>query len=167
MIAKMSGLQPSNSSPYLKLSKFILVVEDSDEDFAALDRVLKRMKFNVPIYRVCDGEEALDYLYNQENYTDPELFPRPSIILLDLNLPGTDGREVIEQIKQDDGLKSIPVVVLTTSSNPKDIQACYLHGANSYMLKPMGLESLKDRIEDFLHYWLEAVILPDTDEQLL
>lgn len=161
----MSGLQALNSLTYFKLRKFILVVEDSDEDFTALERVLKQTKTNVTIYRVCDGEEALDYLYRQENYTDPERFPRPSVILLDLNLPGTDGREVIKQIKQDRSLKSIPIVVLTTSANPKDIKACYLYGANSYMIKPMGVGALKYTIEDFLHYWLDAVILPDTDER--
>lgn len=146
---------------YAKENKLILVVEDSDEDFTALARVLKRTKRNFTIYRACDGEEALDYLYHQGSYADPELYPHPSIILMDLNLPGTDGREILNQVKQDDNLKSIPIVVFTSSNNPKDIQACYLHGANSYMLKPMGIEALKHTIEDFLYYWLEATILPN------
>ena len=162
----MSSLQPLKSLNNCKLRKFILVVEDSDEDFTALERMLKRIKAKVNIYRVCDGEEALDYLYRQKDYTDPENFPRPSVILLDLNLPGTDGREVIKQVKEDDALKAIPIVVLTTSANPQDIQDCYLHGANSYMLKPMGVEELRYTIEDFLHYWLDAVILPySVDDQ--
>ncbi|MBD2183577.1 response regulator [Planktothrix sp. FACHB-1355] len=140
----------------------ILVVEDSDEDFTALERVLKQSLCKAPIHRVRDGDEAIDYLYRQGPYANAEQAPRPSIILMDLNLPGTDGRDVIQQIKHDYTLKIIPVVVLTSSSNPKDVRDCYQNGTNSYMLKPMGLEQLKFTITDFLHYWLELAIIPDS-----
>ncbi|GAB1542756.1 response regulator [Scytonema sp. NUACC21] len=138
----------------------ILVVEDSDEDFTALKRALREAACFYPVYRACNGDDALDYLHHQGEYSNPMTSPRPAIILVDLNLPGTDGREVIEQIKQDCTLKSIPVVALTTSSSPKDIEACYQYGVNSYMLKPIGVEALKQTIRNFLHYWFDTVVLP-------
>jgi CheY-like chemotaxis protein len=82
------------------------------------------------------------------------------LILLDLNLPGTDGREVLRRIKQDDHLKTIPVIILTTSNNPKDIKACYQHGVNSYVIKPMDFKVLKHSIQTLLSYWFEITMLP-------
>ena len=90
---------------------------------------------------------------------------RPAIILLDLNLPGTDGREVLEQIKQDKSLKSIPVVIFTTSSNPRDIEACYQYGVNGYIIKPVDVNELKRTIQVFLSYWLEVNTLPYPDRR--
>ena len=139
----------------------LLVIEDSDEDFEALMRMLRKSDVANPIYRCTDGDEALDFLYRSGNYTDKAKAPRPSIILLDLNLPGTDGREVLEQIKQDRELKIIPVVVLTTSSNPKDIEVCYQYGVNGYILKPIDIKKLMRTIQVIIDYWFEVVILPD------
>jgi len=138
----------------------LLVIEDSDEDFEALVRMVKRSPVANPIYRCTDGDDALDFLYGAGQYRDRKDAPRPAIILLDLNLPGTDGREVIEQIKQDEALKIIPVVVLTTSSNPRDIEACYQYGASGYLLKPIDTKKLRKTIQAFLDYWFEAVTLP-------
>lgn len=138
----------------------LLVIEDSDEDFEAFGRFIRKSEISNPVYRCIDGEDALDFLYRQGDYQDFELAPRPSIILLDLNLPGTDGREVLEQIKQDDELKTIPVVVFTTSSNPKDIEACYRYGVNSYVLKPMDLKKSKEAMKSIINYWFNTVILP-------
>ncbi|MEM7768962.1 MAG: response regulator [Cyanobacteria bacterium P01_A01_bin.37] len=143
-------------SPYPTL----LVVEDSDEDFEALGRILtKTCDINVPLFRCIDGDDALDFLHQTGEYVNHDL-DLPGLIILDLNLPGTDGREVLTQIKQDDRLKTIPVIIFTTSSNPKDIEVCYQAGANSYMLKPMNLEQLKTSIRLFIDYWFKAVILP-------
>ncbi|MEO0457319.1 MAG: response regulator [Cyanobacteria bacterium P01_A01_bin.114] len=140
----------------------ILVVEDSDEDFEALGRVLnKTYGVDVPLCRCIDGDDALDFLFQTGEYADLKSEP-PGLILLDLNLPGTDGREVLLEIKQDDRLKIIPVVVFTTSSNPKDIEACYRAGANSYMLKPMHLDQLKTSVRLFVDYWFKATVLPDS-----
>ncbi|MEC4816156.1 MAG: response regulator [Scytonema sp. PMC 1069.18] len=141
-------------------NQVILVVEDSDEDFAAFTRVMKEAAFSCLMYRTCNGDDALDYLYRQGSYTDPRSSPRPSVILIDLNLPGTDGREVIEQLKQDETLKMIPIVVLTTSSSPKDIEACYRYGVNTYILKPFGVDALRKSIQNFLSYWFETAVLP-------
>ncbi len=140
----------------------ILVIEDSDEDFEALGRVMYRQQVLNPIFRCSDGDEALDYLYHTGAYSDPQTSPRPSLILLDLNLPGTDGRELLQQIKQDENLKNIPVIVFTTSSNPRDIEICYRNSVASYILKPIDINRLKQTLQSFLTYWLDIVVLPDT-----
>jgi CheY-like chemotaxis protein len=140
----------------------LLVIEDSDEDFEALRRVMRRESVANPVFRCTDGDEALDFLCRTGPYSDPQTAPRPAIIMLDLNLPGTDGREVIAHIKQNKELKNIPVVVFTTSSNPKDIEICYKYCAASYILKPIDIKQLVQTIQCFLTYWLDIVILPDT-----
>lgn len=139
----------------------LLVVEDSDEDFEALSRIMKKQCVINPVFRCTDGDDALEFLYHTGTYTNNEKFPRPSLILLDLNLPGTDGREVLKQIKQDQKLKYIPVVVFTTSSNPKDIEICYGYCVASYMLKPIDINRLVETIQTFITYWLDIVILPN------
>lgn len=138
----------------------LLIIEDSDEDFTALKRAIKKAQESQPIYRCEDGDEALDFLYHEGKYQDTTVFPRPSLIVLDLNLPGTDGREVLAQVKQDRELKAIPVVVLSTSSNPKDISACYEKGVSGYMVKPMDNQRLNLLVKTFLDYWFEVVETP-------
>ena len=138
----------------------ILLVEDSPEDYEATERAFRKSGLKNPIYRCTDGDEALAYLYRRGAYADPARSPRPGIILLDLNLPGTDGREVLEAIKKDASLKLIPVIVLTTSADERDIEACYLAGANSYIQKPVDLEGFMKAIEHLNGYWFEVVILP-------
>lgn len=138
----------------------LLVIEDSDEDFAALVRIMQKISFTSPIYRCSDGDEALDFIYQTGEYTGSNV-DCPSVILLDLNLPGTDGREFIKEIKQDEQLKSIPIIVFTTSSNPKDIEVCYRYGVNSYMIKPIDIEKLKRTIEVFISYWFEVIVFPE------
>jgi CheY-like chemotaxis protein len=142
-------------------AKPLLVIEDSDEDFEAFCRVMKKQNVVNPIFRCTDGDEALDFLYHTGAYSDSQKYPRPALILLDLNLPGTDGRDVLEQIKQDENFKYIPVVIFTTSSNPKDIEICYRYCVASYMLKPIDINRLVDTIQSFINYWLDIVILPD------
>lgn len=143
------------------LNQPLLLIEDSDEDFEAIDRIMKKASVLNPLFRCVDGDEALDFLFHTGEYTDPETAPRPALILLDLNLPGTDGREVLEQIKQDESLKTIPVVVLTTSSNPKDVEVCYKNYANSYIEKPVDIKKLVSAVDTFVNYWLKVVVLPD------
>jgi CheY-like chemotaxis protein len=138
----------------------LLIIEDSDEDFAALSRMIAKAKISNPIYRCEDGEEALDFLYHEGEYLDRALSPRPSLILLDLNLPGTDGREVLARLKKDHNLKKIPVVIFSTSSNPRDVDACYRHGISGYLVKPMNSERLNQLVQTFLDYWFKTVELP-------
>jgi CheY-like chemotaxis protein len=140
----------------------LLVIEDSSEDFEAFQRYARQAALEIPLRRCWDGDQALDYLYQTGRYTDPRSAPRPGLILLDLNLPGTDGREVLQQIKQDPTLKLIPVVIFTTSNNPKDIEACYRQGVNSYIVKPMDFDRLKHSIHRLIDYWFDTSVLPDT-----
>ncbi len=138
----------------------ILLVEDSPEDYEATERAFRRAGLKNPIHRCSDGDEALDYLYHRGRYADPAAAPTPGIILLDLNLPGTDGREVLETVKSEERLRRIPVIVLTTSSDERDIRACYDAGANSYIQKPVDLDGFMRAIERLKGYWFEVVILP-------
>ena len=146
-----------------KQNQPLLVVEDSDEDFEALARMMRQAAVANPVYRCLDGEEALEFLYHEGEYKNTQKAPRPSLILLDLNLPGTDGREILEHIKQNDRFKAIPVVVFTTSSNPKDIEACYSQGVNGYIVKPMNTQRLREIVQIFIDYWFKAVELPDSN----
>lgn len=143
-----------------KLYEPLLVAEDSDEDFVALQRLMQRMQVQNPIYRCPDGDSVLDFLYNEANSPDQKATVRPSVILLDLNLPGTDGRDVLKHLKQDQSLREIPIVVFTTSANPEDIEFCYEKGANGYLIKPMDSRQLQKTIQAFVDYWLEANIPP-------
>lgn len=139
----------------------LLVVEDSDEDFEALSRIMDQVStFPLSVHRCTDGEDALDFLNQDGKYSNVGAIPKPELIVLDLNLPGTDGREVLATIKQSKTLKTIPVVVLSTSSNPKDIEACYQSGVNSYLLKPMNINELRDSVRMMLDYWFKATVLP-------
>src|SRR5687768_9948149 len=115
------------------LQQSMLLVEDSPEDREATLRALNRAGLSNPIHCVASGDEALDFLFRRGQYSDPQSSPRPSMVLLDLNLPGTDGREVLAEIKQSEHLKLVPVVILTTSTDERDIQGCYRMGANSYI----------------------------------
>lgn len=138
----------------------ILIVEDSPEDYETTIRAFTKSGLKNPVHRCEDGEEALDFLFNKGLYSDKRKAPRPGIILLDLNLPGTDGREVLRELKKDESLRKIPVVVLTTSSDPRDIESCYNDGANSYIQKPVNLEGFIKAVQKLKEYWFEIVILP-------
>jgi len=121
-------------------SKTILIIEDSPEDYEATKRAFRKAGLKNQINRCEDGDEALDYLFHRGPYADSATAPRPDIILLDLNLPGTDGREVLQEIKADKEICNIPVIVLTTSEDERDIESCYRYGANSYVKKPVDLQ---------------------------
>jgi CheY-like chemotaxis protein len=145
----------------------LLVIEDSDEDFEALSRIVNQVSHvSLDVHRCIDGDDALDWLNRVGKYvatdaaTQNQPHSNPDLIILDLNLPGTDGREILVMIKQTKSLKTIPIVVLSTSSNPKDIEACYQSGVNSYMLKPMNINALKDSFRMMLDYWFRAIVLP-------
>lgn len=138
----------------------ILIIEDSDEDFEFAEIAFENANMNNPIFRCVDGEEALDFLRQEGKYVSDDVAPRPSLILLDLNLPGTDGREVLSEIKSDPSLRAIPVIVLSTSSDDQDIESCYQEGASSYMQKPVNLDGFFKAISNLKHYWLESVMLP-------
>lgn len=141
-------------------TKPILIVEDSDDDFEYTMRALKECKVKNPIYRAKDGQEALDYLFQRGTFTS-ETAQRPGLILLDLNMYGIDGREVLRQIKSHLDLKVIPVIVLTTSSQSRDVEACYGAGANSFLQKPDEVSKFFEIVRRLKEYWLEIAILPE------
>lgn len=137
----------------------ILVVEDSDEDFTALRRAFRKHALRHPVLRCADGDQALEYLQGGGKHPDwPNVLP--AIVLLDLNLPGTDGRTVLQIIKQDPVLRTIPVIIFSTSANARDVSECYRSGANSYLTKPLGYTVLEEKVSLIVRYWLEASELP-------
>ena len=141
-------------------TQVILLVDDSLQDRETTVRALKKANIVNPIMQCEDGEGALDYLFRRGEYSVPESSPKPGIILLDINMPGTDGIEVLDEIKRDPVLKKIPVVMLTTSSDERDIDKCYTAGANSYVQKPVNFEGYVKAIGRLKDYWFNIVILP-------
>jgi CheY-like chemotaxis protein len=134
----------------------LLIVEDSDADFYAMRRVLGE-SFPFAVVRCCTGDEALDYLFRRGAYARAVL---PSLVLLDLNLPGTDGRMVLEQVKRDATLRAVPIVMVTTSNNPADITHCYMAGCSGYLVKPLSYTHLASALQTLCAYWFTVVTLP-------
>ena len=135
----------------------ILLVEDNPGDVRLTKEALKEGKVYSNLHTVKDGVEAMEFLRKQGKYKD---VPRPDIILLDLNLPRKDGREVLEEIKSDDLLKRIPVVVLTTSKAEEDVLRTYNLHANCYVTKPVDLEKFMVVVKSIDVFWLTVVTLP-------
>lgn len=152
MIKNNFGLKP-------KLVPILMAEDDEDDRLLAEDAFVESSLAN-PLFFVEDGEELLDYLYHRGCYADPEKFPLPGLILLDLNMPKKDGREALKEIKSDANLRHIPIVVLTTSKEEEDIVRSYSLGVNSFIVKPVTFEQLVEVIKYIGHYWLEIVALP-------
>lgn len=135
----------------------ILLVEDNNGDVWLTKEAFKNSEKNINIEVVVDGEEALDYLQKKAPY---ENRVKPDLILLDLNLPKWDGREVLKKIKADDDLKHIPVIVLTTSNAQHDVLSCYNSYANCFITKPVDYDSFFEIIKNIEAFWLNTAILP-------
>ena len=142
----------------------ILMAEDDPEDVMLVRDALTEARLSNDLRCVPDGEELMDYLKRRGKYADPETSPHPGIILLDLNMPKKDGREVLREIKDDPSLRSIPVIVLTTSHAEEDIVRSYGMGANSYITKPVTFEKLVEIVKFVGRYWFEIVALPSEGE---
>lgn len=141
----------------------LLIVEDNPRDYETTMRAFKELGFNIPVIRCNNGDEAIDYLFRQGNYTDPRNSPRPALVLLDLNLPGTDGRDVLRRTKSDESLRMIPIIVLTTSNAPGDIEACYELGANSFVSKPVDFEDFTEAAKKTVDFWFKTARLPEEE----
>lgn len=136
----------------------ILLAEDNpDHVELTLDALENNGVLNT-VHVVSDGQAALDFLNKHGEYKDA---PRPGLILLDINLPKISGLEVLKQVKSDPSLKTIPVVMLTTSGNDRDIQASYGNGANSYIVKPVDFKKFRQSIKELKMYWLISNRLPN------
>ena len=138
----------------------ILLVEDSDDDYLMTKRAFDKASLKNEMIRVTTGDEALDFFYKQNQY---HAALRPLIILLDLNLPGTDGKDVLKIAKADASLKTIPIVILTTSNDERDIEGCYRAGANTYIKKPVEFTGFLKTISSLKDFWLEVSLLPRLD----
>ena len=132
----------------------ILLVEDNPSHTELVMHSFREHRFANHIYHVSDGEAALDYLFRRGDYADPEKSPRPHLILLDLRIPRVDGLEVLREIKTNDKLCHIPVVVLTTSEADADVARAYEHRANSYLLKPVDFQKFTQLMDELGFYWL-------------
>jgi CheY-like chemotaxis protein len=131
----------------------ILLVEDSSTDAFLIQEALRQVAFDHHVEVVTDGVAALARLRDSSS-------SRPDLVLLDLNLPKKDGREVLAEVKGDPDLRSIPVIVLTTSSAPPDVAFAYTHHANSYVRKPLGLDRLVESAAAIRDFWVRTATLP-------
>jgi two-component system, response regulator len=141
----------------------VLIVEDNEDDYEATRRSFLKNHFVNPLSWSRSAEEALQVLRSGDAAnagSQPE--GRPDLILLDLNMPGMDGRRFLEIVKADDRLKSIPVVVLTTSSDTADIERCYQLGASTYIQKPVSFDGLTRAVSTMKDYWFGIALLPST-----
>jgi len=143
----------------------ILIVEDSDEDFYATERILK--KFTVGLVERCsNATEVMPRLEERNTIGAGVTSAEPSLILLDLNLPGKrDGRSILTDLKNDNRYRCIPVVIMTTSSNPSDVHHCFNHGAAGYIVKPVNFDKFVQSVECLVRYWFETVTLPSKVEE--
>ena len=135
----------------------ILLVEDNKGDVGLIEEVFEEAKIRNNLHVAEDGEEAMLYLHGEGKFSGS---PRPDIILLDLNLPKKDGREVLREIKEDNNFRNIPVVILTTSNAEKDILRAYDLHANAYINKPLDFDQFIKVVESIGNFWLEIVKLP-------
>ena len=147
----------------LRLPITILLADDDEEDRAMTEEALKESRLANDVRFVADGEELTDYLFRRGSYADPDQAPLPGLILLDLNMPKKDGREVLTELKSDPQLRQIPIVVLTTSKTEEDIVRSYALGVNSFITKPVTFEGLVEAMTVFTQYWFEIVALPSTN----
>lgn len=146
--------------PHSRESLCILLADDDPDDRLLTRRALTKSRLANRIEAVEDGEELMDYLYRRGSYADPDVSPRPGLILLDLNMPRKDGREALQEIKSDANLRRIPVVVLTTSEAEQDILRSYDLGVNAFVTKPVTFEGLATAIQKLGEFWFEIVKLP-------
>ncbi|HMB90069.1 MAG TPA: response regulator [Rhodothermales bacterium] len=130
----------------------VLLVEDNPAHAALVKRSFEENGILADLTHLADGEAALDYLFRRGPYADAA-YLMPHLILLDLRLPRVDGMEVLEAVKSDTALRSIPVVVLTTSAAERDVEKAYSHYANSYVVKPLGISKFQQLIKEVKSYW--------------
>lgn len=132
----------------------ILFIEDDPAHAEITLRNFKKSRIGNQIIHLQDGQQALDYLFHQGNYSDREKYPLPQLILMDLRLPKVDGLEVLEKIRSDEILRCIPTIILTTSEAEIDINKAYDYNVNSYLVKPLDVEKFSKMIETFGFYWI-------------
>jgi CheY-like chemotaxis protein len=146
------------STPLRESKHCILIADDDDDDQMMMKSAFEDTGFDGTVCSVSNGEALLEFL---RNIGTNDACPKPHLILLDLNMPRKDGREVLREIRKNQLLARIPVVVYSTSSNPADVAFCYDHGANSFISKPSSYETLMKIAALLQEYWLRTVLLPE------
>jgi len=132
----------------------VLLVEDDLNDIFLVKRAFKMARLPEPLHVVTDGQEAINYLKGQGKYADRQSYPLPKLIVMDIKMPRLTGFEVLEWVKGDGGLlRRIPIVIVSSSDNPADINRAYELGANAYMVKPMNFKAVEHLFESITHYW--------------
>lgn len=142
----------------------LVMVDDDEDDCILVEAALHEVLFKCDFHCVEDGLEMMAYLNRSGRYRDPAVSPRPDIILLDLNMPKMNGREVLQKVKTDPRFRSIPVIILTTSREEDDISFCYDLCANTYIVKQPSFEGLVSSIRAIKEYWLDTATLPPKKE---
>jgi CheY-like chemotaxis protein len=137
----------------------ILMAEDDEHDIVATKRAWKKHHIANPLYIVNDGEECLDFLQQRGKYSEPGTAPRPGIVMLDIKMPKMDGLAVLKQIREDDELRHLPVIILTTSKAEEDRIRGYDLGVNAYIVKPVGFDSFSEAVKTISLFW-QLVELP-------
>jgi two-component system response regulator len=140
----------------------ILLVEDNPADIQITQRAVRESAMPVELIVVRDGQEALDYLLRDGGHADDENWRSPTLILLDLNLPRLNGREVLRRIRATPTLRHVPVVILSTSDRPQDVEDLYAAGANTYINKPREFSRFVEVLKSIQGYWLDTALLPPT-----
>lgn len=141
----------------------IIVAEDNEFDRMILQEAFEELGMNVALRFVRHGEELLELLHGTEASTAAEAKARPLIVIMDLNMPRMDGNEALRRIRQDTRLRRLPVVILSTSDNPKQITEAYDNGANAFMTKPGRFEDMVTMLRSFRSFWLDEAHLPTID----
>ena len=141
----------------------ILLAEDNSTDALMVQRAFKKAHLMNPVQVVDDGDKAVAYLGGQGVYADREKYPLPVLLLLDLKLPRRSGLEVLEWLRQQEGLKRLPVIVLTSSKESADVNRAYDLGANSYLVKPVDFDLLLEMVKTLGLYWVVMNQKPETD----
>lgn len=141
----------------------ILLVEDNEMDVVLTLDAFRNSRLNPQVQVVRNGEDALKYLYGDGQFADRQIYPLPDLILLDLKMPGMDGHHVLREVKNTPVIRRIPVVILSSSKQEKDINLCYDHGANSYLEKPISFSGFLDLVDKIQDYWSILKINPQVD----
>jgi two-component system response regulator len=149
----------TNDPPGSRMGK-ILLVEDNQNDVILTREAFRRAKLAVDLHHVENGQQCLDFLRKRGPYSDA---PTPDLVLLDLNMPVMDGRAVLQQLSDDDSLRYLPVVILTTSAEEKDILDMYKLRCSSYIIKPIDFNQFVRVVNEFSDYWFTLVVLPSKD----
>ncbi|MGF1513046.1 MAG: response regulator [Elainellaceae cyanobacterium] len=138
----------------------ILVAEDDERDRHLIDAALAKSELKNPVHFVKDGNELLHYLCQDHPYDDRQKFPKPGLILLDLNMPDMDGREILKVLRGNPTFRHIPIIMFTVSCSRSDVQDSYMLGVNSFIIKPIGLAQLVNTLNRIGRYWFKVVSLP-------